>query len=127
MAFVQKRKKPNDFLFGSVSAYTGTDPRRHALGKHSGVLVPTFDGKGNYHGDVSRTGDKFIYVYHAEKRRRRYKQVERVFNKVDGKTQQVTVSTKMTDKHWIVRLFRFPYDQVKSVKQHQHHFDIELI
>ena len=79
------------------------------------------DGKfSSYHGRVDRD-HKFVYVYHAEKRRRKVEHVPIVRGKHSTKnytnTEDRYTPKKIRDSHWHVRVFKIPMDQIIELKQ----------
>lgn len=87
--------------FGVPSWGGGSDSR------YSNVRVP-----------VNRlTGSEYIYVYHAEKHR---KKVERTV--VNGKK----VSKIVEHGHWKVRVFRFRKGNIVSAEQFRKHFKVTI-
>jgi len=111
MPLIQKRKKMNDFLVAQTTQRTQPQPQSLVRS----ALVTTFSNKGHH---LSANGSNDIYVYHMARMRPKFKQTK---NK-DGKTK----SKLVRDGGWHVRVFRVPNDLVKSVKQHQRHFDLVL-
>lgn len=64
-----------------------------------------------------RAKDEYIYLYHAEKHR---KKVERKV--VRGNR----VSTIISRGHWKVSVYRFHKENIVSAVQHKHHFNVVL-
>ena len=85
--------------------------------------APTWGGGSDSHYSNVRvpvnrlTGSEYIYVYHAEKRR---KKVERTV--VRGKK----VSKIVEHGHWKVRVFRFRKENIVSAEQFRHHFKVTI-
>ena len=64
-----------------------------------------------------RCNDDYIYVYHAEKHR---KKVNRTI------TRGKKISTIIERGHWKVRVFKFKKDNIVSAKQFKNHFEVVL-
>ncbi len=79
--------------------------------------VPTWGSKWSNVRKNVRVKDDYIYLYHAEKHR---KKVDRKV--VRGKK----VSTIISRGHWKVRVYRFLKWNVISAVQHKHHFTVVL-
>ena len=74
----------------------------------------------SYNGRVSRD-HKFVFVYHAEKRRRKVEHVPIVRGKHNKKNhtnpEDRYMPKKVRDSHWHVRVFKIPMSRVIEVKQ----------
>lgn len=79
--------------------------------------VPTWSNRWSNVREKIRGGDEYIYLYHAEKHR---KKVERKV--VKGKR----VSTIISRGHWKIRIYRFRKENVVSAVQNKHHFNVVL-
>ena len=105
-------QKPN-FLHSSFTITT-----RDTLSiRISRFGIPTWGNKCENVRTGYRGNDDYIYVYHAEKHR---KKVERKI--VRGKK----VSTIIEHGHWKVRVFKFKKDNIVSAKQFKNHFEVVL-
>ncbi len=107
-----KIQKPN-FIYSTFEVTT-FDNIYSRLSKYG---IPTFGGKWSNVRVKFNNEDDYIYLYHAEKHR---KKVERKV--VRGKK----VSTIISRGHWKVRVYRFRKGNVISSVQHKHHFTVVL-
>lgn len=120
MAIKQRKLKMNDFKVAQTKHATKPHPRQAI----STNLFFTIGNKGTY---LSNRSNDLIYVYHVEKTRAKFTQKKTILNKHGGiGLQNRTVSTKVRDAGWTMRVFAFPSAIVKTVKQHTRHFNIEI-
>jgi len=69
---------------------------------------------------------KYIYAYHLEKHRRRYKKTGECFiNETLGQLCNASVQT--SEAYWKVTYYRFPLKNVIAFRQYARHFTIRLI
>ena len=97
-----------------------------------GTCFTVGGGRGiQYRGRVDRNGE-FIYLYHAEKRRRRtqpamIKGKPQYHTKVvNGATYTVADRKIISKTHWCVRVFKFPISAIKSAHQFTNHFKVVI-
>lgn len=103
-------QKPN-FLYSEFTVDTRND-LDYRLSRYGSQIW----GSG-YSNVRSGIKDDYIYVFHAEKRR---KKVERTVKR--GKK----VSTIISRGHWVVRVFRFKKTNVVKAEQFKNHFNVVL-
>ena len=124
MPLIQRKAKLNDFVVGHASGRTKPRPQ-------SAVTTTLFNSFSNkfssgYLGSGG-SNNNFVYAYHAEKVRAKFKTTTVLFksgpNK--GKVKSRTAET-IRQGGWKLRVFKFPMDRVKSFKQFDRHFEIVL-
>jgi hypothetical protein len=113
-----KIPKMNDFLV-STSVST-TKPYIGSMVGGPGCF--TVGNKGVYYSKMGRRDDEMAYVYHSEKRRRRFTKgmIGKGRKAVEGKIKTVEAT-------WSTRVFAIPLARIKNVKQHSRHFVVELL
>lgn len=108
---LDKEVKTKDAIHCLMSSYGihASGGRRLQSGKFS-----------SYSARVDRD-HKFVYVYHAEKRRRKVEHVPIVRGKHNKKNytnpEDRYKPNKVRDSHWRVRVFKIPMDRIIEVKQ----------
>lgn len=108
---LDKEVKTKDSIHYLMSSYGihASGGRRLQSGKFS-----------SYSARVDRD-HKFVYVYHAEKRRRKVEHVPIVRGKHNKKNytnpEDRYKPNKVRDSHWRVRVFKIPMDRIIEVKQ----------
>jgi len=123
MALIQRKLKMNDFRVASMT-------RNYKIGvgdAYRGTLGHAISNKGTHLSAIGPRDDDFIFVFHLEKKRPKFVQKQvLVKNGYGGTPRNTTKSAKIRDTEWTIRVFKFPKNIVKSVKQHARHFDIEI-
>lgn len=123
MPMIQRKAKLNDFLVGTASGRTKPSP-------YSAVrttLLRTHSKIGTYLSSGIGTGTDFVYGYHAEKVRPKFKTTTVLFKSGSRKGQVKSKTVETIRKGgWTLRMFKFPANRVKSFTQFDRHFVVVL-
>ena len=117
--------RPNNFLHASFEVPT----KRSLEARMSNYGIYSFGG-GRNHSYQGRVKDGFIYLYTAQKLRRKtkttYKFATTKHKKRDGANNHNFKTEVIRHAHWEVRVFKFPLDRVISAKQEARTFKISI-
>ena len=123
MALIKKQAKLNDFLVVSTHDLKPNKPKLQDFCKDTKSLYVA-----KLKNDFFTTTDyDYVYAYHAEKVRRRFK-VVKTFYKTGPNAGKLKSSeaVKTVVGGWKMRVFKFPIDQVAALNQYPRHFDVVL-
>ena len=111
--FKIEKSKMSDFIINKAKVTRKQNPRYNWCCMSSRGR----SGESTISGYVGSRDVEYVYGIHQEKHRKTVKQT-----KIKGKKGHKVVEKA----YWIVTVYKFPIERVKSLKQHSRHFDVVL-